>query len=101
MFNLRRKREEYLVILDDNCQTKPDIVYPCQWGYKIIGRDKAELEQAIIEVMEGRAYTFKDGNHSSKGKFVSMSSRCEVASEEERNAIFKAFSDHTSVKMVI
>jgi len=89
------------VILDDKCQTKPDIEYPCQWGYKIIGRDKEKLEQAIIEVMESRAYTFKDGNRSSKGKFVSMSSRCEVASEQERDAIFKAFSEHPAVKMVI
>lgn len=89
------------MILDDKCLTKPDIEYPCQWGYKIIGKDKMGLEQAIIEVMERRAYTFKDGNRSSKGKFVSMSTRCKVASEQERDALFKAFSEHPSVKMVI
>ena len=89
------------MILDDKCQTKPDIVYPCEWGYKIIGTDKEELEASIVEIMKERRYSIKEGNRSSKGKFISMNSQCRVESEEDRNAIFKAFADHPAVKMVI
>lgn len=89
------------MILDDKCQTKPDIEYPCEWRYKIIGTDKEALEACISEIMQERRYSIKDGNRSSKGKFISMNSQCKVQSQEDRDLIFKAFSDHSAVKMVI
>jgi len=29
------------VILDGKTKEKPDIEYPCEWGYKLIGTDNA------------------------------------------------------------
>jgi len=89
------------VILDDKTQDKPEINYPCEWGFKVIGTDKEKLEACIKEIMAGREHQCSEGNVSKKGKFLSMNTKCEVASEEERNALFKAFSDHDDVKMVI
>jgi len=89
------------VILDDKTQEKPEINYPCEWGFKLIGTDQKKLEQCIGEIMGDRAHSCTKGNVSNKGKFLSMNTKCEVASEEERNALFKAFSDHDDVKMVI
>ncbi len=37
------------MILDKNIQDKPDINYPTDWGFKLIGRDKDELEKCIKE----------------------------------------------------
>jgi putative lipoic acid-binding regulatory protein len=51
--------------------------------------------------MGERDYTTGKGKSSSKGKFCALTSTCEVASEEDRNALFKAFQDHKDVKMVI
>ncbi len=89
------------MLLDENSGEKPEINYPCEWGYKIIGRDKAELEAVICEIMGERKHKKKGGNSSSKGKFHSLSTACEVLSEEDRDAIFKAFQEHKDVKMVI
>ena len=89
------------MILDGNCKTKPDIEYPCDWEYKIIGVDKIKLEACISEVMGERDYSIRAGNSSSKGKFHSLNAKCEVSSEEERNNIFKVFQEHVAVKMVI
>jgi len=89
------------VILDDSCNTKPVIEYPCEWGYKIIGIDKKKLEISIFEVMGDRDYTTRAGNSSSKGKFHSLNAKCKVSSEEDRDIIFKAFQEHKYVKMVI
>jgi len=89
------------VILDDKCNERPDIEYPCEWGYKIIGRDRDALEAVICEIMGDREYIQREGNSSSKGKFHSLNMQCQVESEEDRNAIFKAFQDHNDVKMVI
>jgi len=89
------------VILDGNTCAKPEINYPCEWGYKIIGTDKTALQTAVFDIVGERAYTTKGGNTSSKGKFHSLNMKCQVASKEDRDKIFKAFSDHTDVKMVI
>ena len=88
-------------ILDDKCQTRPEIDYPCRWGYKIIGRDKEALRVCISEVMGDKEHLLTPGNASKTGKFHAYNASCEVADEEERNRIFKAFETHDAVKMVI
>jgi len=89
------------VILDGNTCAKPDIEYPCEWGYKIIGTDKTALQACIFDIVGERAYKTKGGNTSSKGKFHSLNMTCKVASQQDRDTIFKAFSEHPDVKMVI
>ena len=89
------------MILDDKYDERPKIEYPCEWGYKIIGRDRDALEAAISEIMGERKYMKREGNSSSKGKFHSLNMRCAVESEDDRDTIFKAFQDHNDVKMVI
>jgi len=89
------------VLLDANSHEKPDIEYPCEWRYKIIGTDKSKLRASIFDVMEERKHSIKEGNTSSKGKFHSLNTACQVESEEDRDILFKAFQDHDDVKMVI
>ena len=89
------------MILNEQTQEKPEIHYPCDWGFKIIGRNKEKLEACIFDIMAHRNYKCHTGNVSKNGKFISMNASCEVASEDERNAIFKAFQDHCDVEMVI
>jgi len=89
------------VILDGNACEKPKIEYPCDWGYKIIGKDKMLLETAIFEVMGTRDYKTPTSNSSSKGKFHALSTACRVESQTDRDAIFQSFQNHVAVKMVI
>ncbi len=89
------------MILDHNTKEKPTIEYPCNWGYKIIGRDKEKLKACIKEVMGDKEHLSAPGNTSKKGNFHSYNASCEVASQEERDRIFKAFQDHEDVDMVI
>ena len=89
------------MILSDECKTKPDIDYPCDWEYKIIGTDKIKLKISIFDIMGEKKYTTRVGNSSSKGKFHSLNAKCQVSSEKERYLIFKTFQEHPDVKMVI
>lgn len=89
------------MILDGNSCAKPDIEYPCEWGFKLIGTDKTALHASIFEIVGERVYKTKGGNTSSKGKFHSLNMRCKVKSQMDRDKIFKAFSEHNDVKMVI
>lgn len=79
---------------------KPEIHYPCVWEFRIIGENKARLEQIISELMTKR-YTLDEKNHSSKGRFVSMHLSVEVESEEERNALYQSLSTHKEISMVL
>ncbi|SFV63469.1 Proposed lipoate regulatory protein YbeD [hydrothermal vent metagenome] len=91
-------------ILDKNMPQKPEINYPTQWGFKIIGKDKEALEKCIKYIMKetgDKKHTCNLSNQSRTGKFHSFNASCMVESEEERNKIFKYFSDHDDVDMVI
>ena len=92
------------LILDATCKTRPDIDYPTNWGFKIIGKDKDALEKCIKEIMkiEGdKKHLCSIGNQSKTGKFTTYNASCTVESEEERNRIFKYFEDLDDVDMVI
>ena len=101
MYNSKPNQEEKAVILDDKTQEKPQIDYPTQWGFKLIGKDKEALQACIKEVMGDKEYLCSTGNVSKNGKFHSYNASCSVESQEERDRIFKSFQDHDNVKMVI
>ena len=91
-------------VLNDETLEKPEINYPTDWGFKIIGRDKDALEKCIKEIMKiegNKKHLCSIGNQSKTGKFTTFNATCTVASEEERNRIFKYFEDHDDVNMVI
>ena len=85
----------------ENREQKPEIKYPTNWGFKIIGKDKEALFNAIKEIMGDKEHLCHFGNYSKNGKFCSYNASCEVESKEERDKIFKAFSDHKDINMVI
>ena len=89
------------LIVDEACKTKPDIDYPTNWGYKLIGRDKKKLLSCIKEAMGKKEHLCSLGNVSKTGKFTTYNASCTVETEEERNRIFKYFEEHDAVEMVI
>ncbi len=89
------------MILDDKTQNKPDISYPTQWGFKLIGKNRDALHTCIKEVMGDKEHLCSTGNASKTGKFHSYNTSCQVDSQDERDRLFKCFQDHDDVKMVI
>lgn len=89
------------MILDDKSIEKPQIEYPTQWGFKIIGRDKEALVSCIKEVMGEKEHLCSPGNQSRTGKFTTYNASCTVESEEERDKLFQCFKDHGDVKWVM
>jgi len=89
------------MILDNNTPQKPQIDYPCEWGFKLIGKDQQALEETIADILSHKEYRCHFGNASRNGKFISYNAYCEVDNESERNEIFKAFESHQDVNMVM
>ncbi len=101
MCNSKPNQEETAVILDDKTQERPQIEYPTNWGFKLIGRDKEALLACIKEAMGEKEHLCSLGNTSKTGKFTTYNASCEVDTEEERNRIFKYFEDCDVVEMVM
>ncbi len=89
------------MILDDKTKQKPEINYPCKWGYKIIGKDKDALLTCINEIMGDKEHVKSPGNISKGGKFHTYNASCVVNSQEEREKLFNSFAEHDAVKIVI
>ena len=80
---------------------KPNIEYPCNWDYKVIGTDVDEMIKAIDQVAIGMDYKISPSNVSSKGNYFSLNLKVFVTSEVIRDIIFSKLKDNEFVKMVL
>jgi putative lipoic acid-binding regulatory protein len=80
---------------------KPDIAYPCPWGYKVIGSDVERLRSAIAEVIQERPHTVTPSNKSLTGKYHCLDVEIVVTSEECRLEIYESLRKHPAVKVVL
>ena len=82
-------------------QKKPKITYPCSWQYKLIGKERTAIEQAVSAILAEHKYSLVNSKQSSSGKYVSMNLELTVTSEKHRDSIFIQFRDHLDIKFVI
>jgi uncharacterized protein len=80
---------------------KPQVIYPCQWVFKVIGTDEGALRRAIGQVVGDRAHHLDVSNRSAGGKYSSLRLAVRVADEGDRNAIFKALGEHEDVTTLL
>ncbi len=80
---------------------KPEIVYPCSWGYKVIGSDVDRLRGAIAEVIQERSHTVTPSHSSLTGKYHCLDLELVVTSEECRIEIYESLRRHPAVKIVL
>jgi putative lipoic acid-binding regulatory protein len=79
----------------------PEIIYPCQWTYSVMGHDEEDLRLCIGEVMRGRAHKVTLGRQSAGKKYIALHVDVWVVDEADRDALFEAFRDHPKVKFVL
>ncbi len=95
--------------MSDQKKEKPQITYPCQWGFKLIGTDEDTVRQAVKSCLEEcltidtgqREYEIGFSRTSGKGNYVSLTLNLEVQDEAERNHLYQTLAEHADVKMVI
>jgi hypothetical protein len=88
------------MILDSNSK-KPNIEYPCNWHYKVIGINIDEIIKVIDQIAEGMDYKISSSNVSSKGNYFSINLTVFVTSEVIRDIIFAKLKENEFVKMVL
>jgi len=85
----------------DLSKRKPDIEYPTNWQYKIIGSDVDEMLSAVEESIIGLEYEIVFSKASSNEKYFSLNVSLIVPSEIVRDIIFQKLSSHPAIKIVI
>ncbi len=89
------------MILDDKTPRKPDIEYPTQWEYKIIGDNVEKMVEAAEKAAEGMQYDITASNISKKGNYFSINLKVNVESEEARNLVYQNLEGYENIKMVL
>ena len=80
---------------------EPEIRYPCDWGFRIIGTHEKLIRQLVTELVGEVAHTLEPSNTSATGKYVSLHLRIEVRDETHRNDVHAALMADESVKIVL
>ncbi len=88
------------MILDSNSR-RPEIDYPCEWGYKVIGKNVDKMLEAIEHAASGLEYSVTPSNISKHGKYFSLNCRMEVPNEVVRNIVYEKLDKSEAVIMVL
>lgn len=85
----------------DSSSKRPNIIYPCNWEYKIIGTNVDEMIKAIEIIVENMEYELSSSKVSSNGNYFSLNLKVFVTSEVIRDLIFAKLEANEYVKMVL
>ena len=88
------------MILDSDSR-RPEIDYPCNWGYKVIGNDVDEMLEAIEDASSGLDYSVTPSNISKNGNYFSLNFRMEIPNEVVRNIVYDKLDKSKAVLMVL
>lgn len=80
---------------------KPDIIYPCDWSYRIIATDEQQICDTVASLLNGKVYTLDHSKTSGKGNYISFKLTTEVESEADRVTLYESIKGLEFVKMVL
>jgi putative lipoic acid-binding regulatory protein len=84
--------------LDSN--QRPEITYPCEWSYKIIGNNIDKILEAIEIAASGLKYDVTPSNISKNGNYYSLNMTLTVPNEVVRDLIYQKLDSSDSIKIV-
>lgn len=85
-------------MLDPN--KRPEIEYPCEWSYKIIGNNIEKMLEAIENAVSGLTYDVTPSNISKNGNYYSLNLSLIVPNEVVRDIIYQKLDTSDSIKIV-
>jgi putative lipoic acid-binding regulatory protein len=88
------------MIIDPN-SNRPEIQYPTNWQYKVIGTDLDEMISAIEETARNLKYEITPSNISENSKYYSVNFSVVVTSEVEKDLIYKKLTTYEHIKIVM
>jgi putative lipoic acid-binding regulatory protein len=86
------------MILDSD--KRPEINYPCEWSYKVIGNNIDRMLEAIESAVSGLNYDVTPSNISKNGNYYSLNLSLIVPNEVVRDLIYQKLDSSESIKIV-
>jgi uncharacterized protein len=80
---------------------RPEIDYPCQWTYQIIGQGEALLRGHIEATLLGLEHELEVTRTSTSGRYSSIRVTLVVSDEAQRLKLGAAFQQHPAVRIVL
>ena len=84
---------------------KIEMEFPCRFPLKTIGKNTADFETTIIEIVRRHVPDLQDHEITSRlskdGKYVSITTTFTAASREQLDALYSELSSHEQVMMVL
>lgn len=80
---------------------KPQIDYPCQWQYKVIGKDPELIKAAILSSCTPIPVRISHSHSSSRGSYLSYNADVRVENEAMRLSIYQSLCSHPAIKLVL
>ena len=80
---------------------RPEIEYPCNWVYKVIGEDCSLVKEVIISACAPLEVKISYSHSSSKGKYHSFNAELEVPDEEVRLDIYEILKGSPAIKIIL
>lgn len=87
------------MILGEN-EKRPQIEYPCEWSYRIIGDDIKKMVEAVENAVLNLEYDLQASNISNKGNYFSINLKVMVENEVVRDLVYEKLTKHKNIKMV-
>jgi uncharacterized protein len=87
--------------MSDDTPPRPEITYPCQWEYRVIGGAEELVRRAIVEVIGEVEHTLNFANMSKGGKYLSFTLDLTVRDEAHRDTVCEQLLAHPAIKMVL
>ena len=88
------------MIIDPN-SNRPEIQYPTNWQYKVIGTNLDEMIAAVEKVAGNLKYEITPSNVSENSKYYSVNFSVFVISEAVRDMIYKKLTSSKYIKIVM
>lgn len=80
---------------------KQVVEYPCAWSFRIIGKDRELMRDAVAVCMKETKYLLRKSNTSRSGKYVSLNLETVVLNEDARNQIYADLKNLSCVELVL
>jgi len=89
-------------IIDSESPT-PDLIFPCEYPVKVIGRDEDDFFQFVVELVSrhipGLSADRFSTHHSSGGKYMTVSVTFIADNRLQVDALYKELGEHPRVRV--
>ena len=85
----------------ESSEGRPQLDYPCEWGYRVIAGQESHIRLAIRQAFGGHPVKVGELRRSAGGRWCSVSVDTTVDNEEQRHAFFDRLRQCAGIRLVL